>query len=280
MGVLQMYNFTEYLWFFIIYAFIGWCIEVIYHVVKSGEFVNRGFLNGSICPIYGLGMVIIIYLLTPLKNNLFLLFIGSFLLTSFLEFLTGYILEKIFHNKWWDYSNLPFNIKGYICLDFSIKWGLGGVFIINIIHSPISKIVSLSDNVIGHVILLFLICCLLSDFIITIFGIMKIKKHIYILDEIAKKLRYYSDDIGENIYRRTTLALKTKENVRCKFDEQKSEINLMLKEKNVNLEDLKMKYEKAIKEKNFVHKRLEKAFPTIREKLHKFNSNNINNHKE
>lgn len=275
-----MYSFLEYLWFFIIYAFIGWCIEVIYHVVKSGEFVNRGFLNGAVCPIYGLGMVIIIYLLTPLKGNIFLLFLGSFLLTSALEFLTGYILEKIFHNKWWDYSEMPFNIKGYICLDFSIKWGLGGVFIINIVHSPISRVVSLLDNVIGHGILLLLLSLLITDFIITILGIMRIKKHIYVLDEIARKLRYYSDDIGENIYRRTTLALKTKENMKYKLDEQKSELNLMLKEKNLNFEELKLKYEKAMSDKTFIHRRLENAFPAIREKLHKLNSNNTKHPKE
>lgn len=275
-----MYGFLEYFWFFIIYAFIGWCIEVIYHVVKSGEFVNRGFLNGAVCPIYGLGMVIIIYLLTPLKSNIFILFLGSFLLTSALEFLTGYILEKIFHNKWWDYSNMPFNIKGYICLDFSIKWGLGGVFIINIVQSPISKVVSLLDNVIGHAILLLLLSLLITDFIITILGIMKIKKHVYVLDEITRKLRYYSDDIGENIFRRTTLALKTKETMKYKLDEQKSELNLMLKEKSATFEELKLKYEKAISDKTFIHRRLEKAFPAIREKLHRLNSSNKKHPKE
>ena len=92
----------EVLWIFIIYAFIGWCVEVSYAALDRGIFVNRGFLNGPYCPVYGIGVLIVIIVLTPLKNNLLLLYFGSLLLTTILEFLTGLILEKVFHNKWWD----------------------------------------------------------------------------------------------------------------------------------------------------------------------------------
>ena len=95
-------NFYELVWIFIIYAFIGWCTEVSYAALDTGKFVNRGFLNGPYCPIYGCGVVIVVAILTPLKENLLILFAGSFLLTSVLEYITGYILEKVFHNKWWD----------------------------------------------------------------------------------------------------------------------------------------------------------------------------------
>ena len=115
-------NFYELVWIFIIYAFIGWCTEVSYAALDRGIFVNRGFLNGPYCPIYGCGVVIVVAALTPLKDNLLILFAGSFLLTSILEYITGFILEKVFHNKWWDYSNKPFNLHGYICLKFSIYW--------------------------------------------------------------------------------------------------------------------------------------------------------------
>ena len=87
-------NFYELLWIFIIYAFIGWCTEVSYAAVNRGIFVNRGFLNGPYCPIYGCGVVIVVAVLTPLKENLFFLFVGSFLLTSILEYITGFVLEK------------------------------------------------------------------------------------------------------------------------------------------------------------------------------------------
>ena len=95
-------TFYEVAWIFVIYAFIGWCTEVAYAATEKGVFINRGFLNGPYCPIYGCGVLIVVTVLTPLKNNLLVLFAGSFLLTSILEFLTGFLLEKIFKNKWCD----------------------------------------------------------------------------------------------------------------------------------------------------------------------------------
>ncbi len=263
-----MINFVlEYLWFFIIYAFLGWCVEVAYHVVTSGKFVNRGFLNGPVCPIYGFGMIILIFCLAPLADNFFLLFLSTFFLTSTLEFITGFILEKVFHDKWWDYNDMPFNIKGYVCLSFSIIWGLAGVFMIDIIHPSIAKFVSILDNKAGNIILVLLLAYFITDFIITILGIMEIKKHMRIRGEIAEKLRSYSEDVGENIYKGMTLAIKTKDNMKHKLAGQKLDFEDLLDERKLHIEELKIKYEKLLKEKGFVHKRLEKAVPNIKEKL-------------
>ena len=144
-------NFYELVWIFIIYAFIGWCTEVSYAALDRGIFVNRGFLNGPYCPIYGCGVVIVVAALTPLKDNLLILFAGSFLLTSILEYITGFILEKVFHNKWWDYSNKPFNLHGYICLKFSIYWGLACTFIMDVIHPIIYKGITMIPHILGVV---------------------------------------------------------------------------------------------------------------------------------
>ena len=142
-------NFYELVWIFIIYAFIGWCTEVSYAALDRGIFVNRGFLNGPYCPIYGCGVVIVVAALTPLKDNLLILFAGSFLLTSILEYITGFILEKVFHNKWWDYSNKPFNLHGYVCLKFSIYWGLACTFIMDVIHPIIYKGITMIPHILG-----------------------------------------------------------------------------------------------------------------------------------
>ncbi len=263
-----MVNFIlKYLWFFIIYAFLGWCVEVAYHVVTSGKFVNRGFLNGPVCPIYGFGMIILIFCLEDLSKNFFLLFLGAFLLTSTLELVTGFILEKVFNDKWWDYNDMPFNIKGYVCLFFSIIWGLAGIFMIDIIHPSISKFVSIFNSNIGNIILIILLAYFIADFFITILGIMKIKKHMRILEEIAEKLRSYSEDVGENIYKGMTLAIKTKDNMKNRLAEQKSDFKDIIDERKLHIEELKTKYEKLSKEKGFIHRRLEKAFPNIKKKL-------------
>ena len=126
-------TFYQLAWLFVIYSFLGWCVEVIYHAVTWGEVTNRGFLNGPICPVYGIGVGVVVQFLTPVENNLVLLYISSTILVTVIEGITGFLLEKIFHNKWWDYSDMPFNIKGYVCLKFTILWGLAASFIIGAI---------------------------------------------------------------------------------------------------------------------------------------------------
>ena len=131
-----MFGFSVYqlLWYFFIYAVLGWCVEVIFCTATTGQWVNRGFLNGPLCPIYGFGMVIVLLCLIPLQGSLPLLFLGSFLLTSALELVTGFVLKKAFHTTWWDYSDQPFNLGGYVCLGFSLAWGLGGMAAVSYTH--------------------------------------------------------------------------------------------------------------------------------------------------
>lgn len=262
--------FTEYLWFFIIYAFLGWCVEVAFHAVTSGKFVNRGFLNGPVCPIYGFGMIVLIFSLEPLVDNFVLLFLGSFILTSVLEFITGFILEKVFRKKWWDYSDMPFNIKGYVCLSFSIAWGLGAVFILNVIHPTVYGVVSLLNNHIGQIMLVLLLTLLVFDFIITVTAILEIKRRIHLLDELGEKLKSYSDGIGENIYKGMIAAIKRKDHVSYRLRKSKSDFEIALERRKAHIAELKVKYENVLKEKSFVHKRLEKAFPNIKDKLQNF----------
>ncbi|WP_412585469.1 putative ABC transporter permease [Hominenteromicrobium sp.] len=134
-------TFYDLLWYFTIYSFLGWCSEVIFATVTTGKFVNRGFLNGPVCPIYGFGMSLVLLVLLPFSDNIPLLFIGGALLTSAIELVGGWALKKFFHTTWWDYSNQPFNLGGYICLKFSILWGLCVVVVIRIVHTAIASLV-------------------------------------------------------------------------------------------------------------------------------------------
>ena len=198
------HNFYELVWIFIIYAFIGWCTEVSYAALDRGIFVNRGFLNGPYCPIYGCGVVIVVAVLTPLKENLLILFIGSFLLTSILEYITGYLLEKVFHNQWWDYSDKPFNIHGYVCLKFSIYWGLACTFIMDVLHPIIYKGITLMPHIPGVILLCIIMTVFFVDCGITVATILKFNKRLKVMDEMAERIHKLSDEIGENIYENVT----------------------------------------------------------------------------
>ena len=224
-------NFYELVWIFIIYAFIGWCTEVSYAALDTGKFVNRGFLNGPYCPIYGCGVVIVVAILTPLKENLLILFAGSFLLTSVLEYITGYILEKVFHNKWWDYSDKPFNIKGYVCLKFSIYWGLACTFIMDIIHPIIYATIRFIPFVLGVVLLSIIMCVFAADCIITVTTILKFNKRLKVMDEMAASIHRLSDEIGENIYENVTDVIEKSE----KFQETHVELMDKISETTENI---------------------------------------------
>ncbi len=190
----------EVLWIFIIYAFLGWCLEVAFCGLNDGHFTNRGFLNGPWCPIYGFGMLLLIFFLYPLRENLPLLFFGSMLFTSLLEFLTGFVLEKAFYSRWWDYSDMPFNICGYICLKFSIYWGLAGTFVIDILHEFIYKVLLMIPHIIGMILLAVLLVLFVLDCWLTVRTILKFSRKLRAMDDLAKGLRHISDDLGENIF--------------------------------------------------------------------------------
>ena len=138
--------------YFLIYSFLGWCVEVVLHALKQGKVVNRGFLNGPVCPVYGFGMLAVIAMFNELPENEvtqepnpWLVFLGAMILTTLIEFTAGFILYHCFHTIWWDYSKMPGNIGGYICPLFSILWGMACVFIMKLVQP-------LTQNFTDHVI--------------------------------------------------------------------------------------------------------------------------------
>lgn len=218
-----MYTLSEMLSFFFIYAFLGWCMEVSYAVLNTGRFKNRGFLNGPVCPIYGFGMSLILLLVEPVQDNLFLLFVFSTLLTTALEFITGFILEKIFGAKWWDYSKLPFNINGYVCLKFSLYWGLICTFVIKIIHSLINAVIKLVPGLLLSILLIFFSVLIFSDSIVTICTILKLKKRIKVIEKLTNEIKEASDKLGEKISIKVLDAKEKNEEIKDKLEEKHKE---------------------------------------------------------
>lgn len=249
-------NIYQAVWIFIIYAFLGWCSEVAFAAVNKGKFVNRGFLNGPVCPIYGVGMLIVVLCLWNLRDRPLLLFLGSALLTTALEFVTGFVLERFFHDKWWDYSDMPFNIKGYVCLKFTILWGLAASFIIGAIHRFIYMLIEKTPFVLGVILLAVFSAAFIADFTVTLTALVKLPKKLKAMAEAERALRAVSDKIGENISD-TTIAAKEKGEA-------------LAEENKPRLEELKAEYEKkkkelsAMLERNFVQRRIFKAFPNLK----------------
>ncbi len=129
---------------FIIYSFIGWSIEVIGKLIEKHKFINRGFLVGPICPIYGWGCITIILLLSKYKESPIVLFLMAIIICSILEYFTSYFMEKLFHVRWWDYTRRKYNINGRICAETMIPFGLLGCLVVYVVNpifvSLLSKI--------------------------------------------------------------------------------------------------------------------------------------------
>lgn len=138
---MDIYTFFEYFLAFMHYSFIGWSVEVILGLVQNKKFVNRGFLIGPYCPIYGYGCILIVILLQKYMDNPLVLFILAMVICMVLEYLTSYFMELIFKARWWDYSDKKFNINGRVCLETAIPFGLGGSVIMYLVHPFVMRIV-------------------------------------------------------------------------------------------------------------------------------------------
>ena len=151
---------------FIIYSFIGWCIEVIAVSYTKKKFVNRGFLIGPYCPIYGVSALIMVFLLNKYKEDISVLFWMSFIVCSIIEYLTSYIMEKLFKARWWDYSDRLFNVNGRICLKNSICFGALGVLLIRYINNFLMYDLNLlSYNILYSLNIILFICFSVDLFI-------------------------------------------------------------------------------------------------------------------
>ena len=172
---------SKYFIYFIIYSFIGWLLEVICKLFEFKRFVNRGFLIGQICPIYGYGVLFIILIIGVNTSDILSVFLKSILVCSILEYFTSYFMEKLFKARWWDYSRRKFNINGRICLETMLPFGILGTSVVYFIHPMIVKFISLFSNKVVIIVSIILFVLYLIDNIISFNVMSKIK------DEIKKQ---------------------------------------------------------------------------------------------
>lgn len=252
--------------YFFVYGFLGWCTEVIFAAFKQHRFVNRGFLNGPICPIYGVGVTLVIACLEAFQSNLLLLYISSVILVTVLEGVTGWAMDKLFHNKWWDYSKLPFNIGGYVCLLFSLIWGVACVFIVYFVHPLIHKVLSLIPHTAGIALIAILGIALLSDMIVTTSAIVKFNQYLELLKHITDELHAISNQIGAELYQNVMHVLDMQESSRQKLDDVKLEVS---EEIRMQIVELKTRAQNLGEKVPKPARRLLKAFPKLESRNYK-----------
>ena len=190
----MFYLIKIYILLFFTYAFLGWIMEVICKLIQTKKFINRGFLIGPYCPIYGWGAIIITILLDKYLSDPIALFVMAIVICSIIEYATSYLMEKIYHARWWDYSTKKFNINGRICLETMIPFGILGLLIMYFANpffiSIYEKIPELVINIICIILLiLFIIDNIVSSNIISTIKIEGIKAEKDNTKEVTEKVK-------------------------------------------------------------------------------------------
>ena len=195
--------------FFTIYSFLGWVLETVFASIIERKFINRGFLIGPFTPIYGFGGVLIVsyFNWSPFSIDgksllLIMNLIVSILLVTILEFVTGFALEKIFHSKWWDYSDNILNLKGYICIKYSILWGVLAFALIQIIHPIVTNLVYIIPVQLKNSAAIILIVYFIIDTTKSIVDVLDLRETILLYSELS--VRIYKDKVIK--YKRIFLA--------------------------------------------------------------------------
>lgn len=188
------FSLYDLLFYFFIYSIMGWIMETVLCSHREKNFVNRGYLSGPYCPIYGVGMCLIILFLTPYQDDLSDLLIGSMLLSTVLEYFTSWIMERLFHTKWWDYSDKKFNLHGRICLQILIAWGILTLVIMKFVHPIIQTGVEKIPQSVGNVILICLLVILLIDTIHATVVAAQLSRYIHQLEDIRSDLKRLTEN--------------------------------------------------------------------------------------
>ena len=230
----EIFSFVvQTLYWFFLYGCIGWGVEVVYAAIKEHKLVNRGFLCGPICPIYGFGMVGLVYSvsLIPMPSSgsmsaVAIFFIGM-ILTTAIELVGGWALYKLYRTRWWDYSDYPFNIGGYICLEFCLLWGVGTLVVMRIVHPIIAGLVAMVPTLVGVILLCILYAVYATDVVATAIAASTLADTLDTMEKLGDSIHAVSDAMTE-------LLGTTAMDVDQKMDESRLQLKLAAAEARDN----------------------------------------------
>lgn len=177
---------------FLLYSFLGWIVESIYCFVIDKKFVNRGFLIGPSLPIYGFGCLIIVFFLDSFRENPFILFVMATLICSLLEYVTSYIMERIFKTRWWDYSEMKFNLNGRICLRNMLLFGILALIMSYIVNPFVMSILSKVNTTLVRVVTIIF-------FVLFVVDVLASSKIIYNIKGVGVTLKDGTEEISNKV---------------------------------------------------------------------------------
>ena len=241
------YSLYQMALMFCFWAFVGWCIEVCYMTIETGEYQNRGFLSMPICPIYGFGVLMIAVFSRPIADKPLLLFVISLVLCTTLELVVGLGMEKLFNTRWWDYSHEKFNYRGYICPKVSILWGLGCVLVIKVVQPLVETVVNHIPFKAGIIFIAIMAVLIAIDLTASLCAVANLNKRLKQIDDISALMLKGSIKIGEKLANETNEILDKYEKLLAIRDRQTERFlrafpNIRSVTHSESMEALKQKY--------------------------------------
>ncbi|MFA9463717.1 MAG: putative ABC transporter permease [Velocimicrobium sp.] len=255
---------------FFLYCFFGWIYESCLVSFRKKTLVNRGFLNGPILPIYGAGATIVYILIYPIQQNAFLVFICGAVLATILEYVTSYLMEKVFHAKWWDYTHYKYNIKGRICLLASLVWGILSIFMTEVLQPVMDSLINQIPRNVGELAGVPIFVLFSADVTVTVIYALKLDQKFVDLAKTRDEILEYLESTklfgatGEIKGRLEELSIASlSESFKGQIDAKRSQLPNK-DELEQKLKTLLSKYQKSAELKNIVQKRILRAFPTMK----------------
>ena len=193
-------DIIKYIFLFFIYSFAGWLMETIRVSIKSKRFIDRGFLIGPYCRVYGCGLVFLIIALNNYKDNLLTLFLLSMVYCGILEYFTSWIMEKIFNARWWDYTDRKFNLNGRVCLGNLLPFGIAGTIIVKFINPYVEKLFIIIPTKVLNIITISFMIVFSIDVIVSYFIIYRLRK---VSKDVALKEKDNTEEISQAVKEKT-----------------------------------------------------------------------------
>ena len=204
-------------WLFLAFSFLGWCLEVAATAVRLGQYRDRGVLHGPLCLVYGITGCLITIALRELSGGWFFLFLFSALYATVVEWIAGHLLEHYSHTRWWDYSDFPFNIGGYICLEFCLLWGVGTLVVMRIVHPVVADLVDLIPPFVGVILMCFLYAVYAADVVATAIAASALADTLDTMEQLGDSIHAVSDAMTQLLGTTTLNADKKLDEGRLQF---------------------------------------------------------------
>jgi len=238
------YTMVQWICFFFIYGFLGWCYESAYVSIKHKQWVNRGFVRGPLLPLYGSGAILLLFVTIPFRESLLLMFVAGAIGATLLEYITGVAMEALFKVRYWDYSKRKFNFQGHICLAATSLWGVFAIVIAKVVHRPIENLVMGLPETMVEIFVMVVTVVFAADFALSFKAAMDIRDVLIKLEEVQREMERMQKRLDVIL----AFAEDSREQVVMNTYERLDELTESLEERFARVKELREKLDAKIEE--------------------------------